>query len=128
MLYYLARRVILFRTDHSPRIFVERVDCVTSPGSSPLRVVRPGGPWKVVTPLAVLAFNRETGRLDLESVHPGTSPEEVRKSTGFPLAHPPQVPLTPQPSEHDLTVLRGPVRASVAKLYPVFARTAFLAA
>ncbi|MGH7418597.1 MAG: CoA-transferase, partial [Candidatus Rokuibacteriota bacterium] len=43
MLYYLPRRVVLFRTEHSPRIFVERVDHVTSPGSGPADVVRPGG-------------------------------------------------------------------------------------
>ena len=128
MLYYLVRRVILFRTDHTPRTFVERVDCVTSPGSSPPRVFRPGGPWKVVTPLAVLAFNRESQRLELESVHPGTSVAQVQSATGFSLPAPREVPTTPPPTEEDLAILRGPVRESVAKLYPIFARTAFLAA
>lgn len=128
MLYYLARRVILFRSDHSPRTFVARVDCVTSPGASPPRVFRPGGPWKVVTPLAVLAFNREARRLELESVHPGTSLEKVQSATGFPLGFPREVRATSPPNNKDLAILRGPVRDSVAKLYPVFARTAFLAA
>ncbi len=127
MLYYMARRVILFRGDHSPRAFVERVDCVTSPGSSSPRVPRPGGPWKVVTPLAVLAFNREAGRLELESCHPGISRDEVQRSTGFPLATRRGGATTPPPTEEDLAILRGPVRDSVAKLYPLFARTAFLA-
>ncbi len=128
MLYYLVRRVILFRTEHTPRTFVERVDYVTSPGSGPPRVLRPGGPWKVVTPLAVLAFNRRTSRLELESVHQDVSLEQVRKATGFPLAHPPEVAITPPPTAEELAILRGPVRQSVAKLYPLFARTAFLAA
>ena len=35
MLYYLPRRVIVFRAEHTPRSFVERVDTVASPGSSP---------------------------------------------------------------------------------------------
>ncbi|MBI4588463.1 MAG: CoA synthetase [Candidatus Rokubacteria bacterium] len=128
MLYYLAGRVMLFRADHTPRTFVERVDCVTSPGTSPPRVLRPGGPWKVVTPLAVFAFNRERGRLELESVHPGVSVAEVQSSTGFPLRSPGHVPTTSPPDEQDLAILRGPVRESVATLYPIFARTAFLAA
>ncbi len=58
MLYYMARRVILFRMDHTPRIFVERVDTCASPGSSPPDVVRPGGPWKAVTPLCVFRFDQ----------------------------------------------------------------------
>lgn len=128
MLYYLARRVILFREDHTPQTFVERVDYVTSPGSSPPRAVRVGGPWKVVTPLAVLAFNRETGRLELESIHPGISFEQVQSSTGFPLVGGTKGATTPPPTEDDLALLRGPVRQSVAKLYPVFARSAFTSA
>jgi len=128
MLYYLARRVILFRPDHTPRTFVPRVDCVTSPGSGPPGVFRPGGPWKVVTPLAVLAFNRETKRLELESVHPGISVAEVQSATGFPLAPRREGSITPPPTERDLAILRGPVREAVAKLYPVFCETAFLAA
>ena len=128
MLYYFARRVILFRTEHTPRAFVERVDYVTSPGSSPPRVARSGGPWKVVTPLAVLTFNHESKRLELESVHPGISLAEVQGATGFPLLGPRMVPTTPPPTEEDLAILRGPVRDSVAKLYPVFARAAFLSA
>jgi len=128
MLYYLAGRVILFRTEHTPRIFVERVDCVTSPGSSPPRVPRRGGPAKVVTPLAVLAFNPGSRRLELESVHPGLSFEEVQRSTGFPLVAPRGTPTTPPPTAEDLAILRGPVRTSLAKLYPIFALSAFLAA
>jgi glutaconate CoA-transferase subunit B len=127
LLYYLARRVILFRSDHTPRTFVARVDCVTSPGTSPTRVHRQGGPWKVVTPLAVLAFNREAGWLELHSCHPGISPETVQRATGFPLGLRGEVPTTSAPTEGDLTLLRGPVRDSVARLYPVFARAAFLA-
>lgn len=127
MLYYVARRVILFRDDHSPRTFVERVDSVTSPGSSPPRVRRPGGPSKVVTPLAVLAFNRAAGRLELASVHPGVPVDRVRGATGFTLIHPREVPTTPPPTDGELALLRGPVRESLAKLYPIFARTAFAA-
>jgi glutaconate CoA-transferase subunit B len=128
MLYYLARRVVLFRDEHTPKIFVERVDCITSPGASPPRVTCAGGPSKVVTPLAVLAFSREAQRLELESVHPAISLAHVQDATGFPLAAPGGVAITSPPTAEELAILRGPVRDSLAKLYPAFARTAFRAA
>ena len=126
MLYYLARRVVLFRAEHSLNGFVERVDWITSPGSSSPRVVRPGGPWKVITPLVVLRFEQETKRLALESIHPGVSPEEVQRRTGFALDFSGPVATTPGPTPEQLRILRTRVRDSLAKVYPVFARQALL--
>src|SRR5207247_10256856 len=60
-------RSVVFRADHSPRVFVERVDTVTSPGATPPDVVRPGGPWKVVTPLCVFRYDRRSAGLDFRS-------------------------------------------------------------
>lgn len=128
MLYYLARRVILFRTDHTRKGFVERVDWVTSPGSSPPRVVRPGGPWKVITPLVVFRFDQDAKRLGLESIHPKVSPDEVQRRTGFALDLSWPVATTPEPAPPELRILRTRVRDSLAKVYPAFTRQAFLAA
>jgi len=125
MLYYLARRVILFRNDHSPNGFVERVDWITSPGASSPRVARRGGPWKVITPLVVLRFGQESKRLDVESIHPGVNPEEVQRRTGFALDFSRPVATTPEPVPEQLRVLRTRVRDSLASVYPVFAGTAF---
>src|SRR5437660_574624 len=89
MLYYLPHRVVVFRADHSPRIFVERVDTVTSPGSTPPDVVRPGSPWKTVTPLCVFRYDRGSAALVVESLHPGVTREELGRRTGFALAYRP---------------------------------------
>jgi glutaconate CoA-transferase subunit B len=121
MLYYMARRVIVFRTDHTPRIFVPRVDTVASPGSSPPDVVRPGGPWKAVTPLCTFRFDRERGELRVETIHAGVTAEQLRERTGFPLDLPASPAVTPPPTPAELTLLRGPVRESLAKTYPRFA-------
>jgi len=123
MLYYMARRVIIFRTDHTPRIFVERVDTIASPGSSPPDVVRPGGPWKVITPLCTFRFDQEQRALAVESAHPGVAAEELQRRTGFALdlAAPPAV--TPPPTPTELSLLRGRVREALAKTYPRFADT-----
>lgn len=128
MLYYLPKRVILFRTEHSPQSFVERVDWITSPGSSPPGVARPGGPWKVITPLSVFRFDREAKRLRLDSIHPGVSLEGVRGRTGFALDSPGPIAMTPEPTAEELRVLRTSVREALTRVYPVFARTAFLPA
>src|SRR5262245_8694134 len=55
MLYYMAHRVILFRTEHTCRIFVEKVDFVTGAGDTPENVHREGGPALLVTPSAMQA-------------------------------------------------------------------------
>ena len=125
MLYYLPRRVIVFRTEHSPRIFVERVDVVTSPGSTPPDVVRPGGPWKTVTPLCVFRFDPGRRALVVESVHPGVTREALQARTGFALEYDPAAGTTPAPTAEELGVLRTRVREAVARTYPRFAAAAF---
>lgn len=121
VLYYVAKRVILFRTEHSRRLFVPKVDFITSPGLAPEDVRRPGGPSKVITPLAVLNFNRANGLLELESVHPGHTIEEVLAHTGFALPVLPNVGTTPPPTPEELAALRGPVLDIVGETYPQWA-------
>jgi glutaconate CoA-transferase subunit B len=128
MLYYHARRVVVFRAEHSSRIFRERVDVVTSPGSSPSTVSRPGGPSVVITPLCVFRFDPRARMLRLQSVHPGVTPEEVQARTGFRTDASASTPPTPGPTAEQLEILRTRVRPALAEIYPVFARTAFLAA
>ncbi len=67
-----ARRACTWRTEHSRRTLVERLDFVTAAGS---------GLHGVVTPLAV--FVNRDGRLALQSWHPETTLEVVRARTGF---------------------------------------------
>jgi glutaconate CoA-transferase subunit B len=117
---FLARRVILFRTGHGPRVFVPRVDFITAPGTPPDGVYRLGGLSRVVTDLCVLAFAPERRRLELSSIHPGTTVEQVQERTGFPLHAPSPAPVTTAPSREELALLRGPVREDLARVYPQF--------
>lgn len=128
MLYYMTKRVILFKTDHTPRTFVEQVDFKTSAGIAPPNVYRPGGPWKVVSPLCVFRFDGEAGRLVLDSIHPGVSLDEVVANTGFALDVAGDVAMTPAPNDLELKLLRTIVRERVSHLYPQFASQAFLPA
>lgn len=66
-----AKRVATWRTEHSPRTLVERLDFVTAAGNMAA----------VVTPIAV--FARKGGVLALESWNGQVTLDEVRTRTGF---------------------------------------------
>lgn len=88
-----AGRVILWRTKHDRRSFVERLDFVTAAGNVD----------RVVTPLCV--FVRREGRLTVESIHPGVEPEHLVAETGFSMLAGPETPLTPEPTERELELV-----------------------
>jgi glutaconate CoA-transferase subunit B len=124
-LYYVVPRVILFRTEHSRRTLVPKVDFVSAPGSSPPNVHRPGGPIALITNRCLFAFDKARRRFRLESVHPGHSVEEVEEHTGFAFDRPDAVPETPAPSPATLRLLRERVAPELAEVYPQFAAAVF---
>lgn len=117
---YLVRRLIMFRTEHSRRVFVPRVDFVTAPGVPPDGVYRLGGLTLVVTDIATLRFDAGRRRLVLATVHPGLTVDEVQARTGFPLEGPRPAPVTAPPTEEELRLLRTSVRDQLAEFYPGF--------
>lgn len=125
LLYYVVPRVILFRLEHSRRTMVEKVDFISAPGTSPKGVYRPGGPYALVTNLALFRFDKARARFRLISLHPGHSLEEVLDNTGFAFDHDPDIPTTAPPSSDQLALLRGPVAAEIADPYPNFAQAVF---
>lgn len=110
MIYYMAKRTILFRTEHTRRTFVERVDYVSSAGTSPPDTIRNGHCHQVITPKAVFAFDQEAGILRLQSIHAPYTPDDIRENTGFDLGVTGEAPATPPPTEEELRVLREVVR------------------
>ena len=122
-LYFLVPKVILFREEHTRRVFVPKVDFVSAPGWSPRGVYRPGGPWRMVTGLGLFTFDRDRHRFRLDSVHPGHSLEEIRDHTGFDFEHPEVVPETTAPDATTLDLIRNTVRAQICETYPQFAAT-----
>jgi glutaconate CoA-transferase subunit B len=122
-LYFLVPRVILFREEHTPRVFVKKVDFVSAPGTSPPGVYRPGGPWKLLTGLGLFAFDKARKRFALESVHPGHTVDEIVANTGFEFDRVASVPTTPEPEPRVLALIRGRIRDEIAETYPKFAAT-----
>jgi len=119
-MYLMTPRTILFREEHSRRVLVERVDHVSAPGVSPPGVFRRGTAQALVTGRCVFRFDAARARFALESTHPGESVESVRAETGFDFDASGNVPFTPDPSEAELALLRGPVRAEMIETYPEF--------
>ena len=107
----LSRRWVALMS-HEPRRLVERVSYVTSPGHGEGPGWREqnglpgGGPSAIVTTLAVLRFPQGGGEAYLASVHPGHTVEEVRQQTGWDLAVPADVGVTPEPAPDELAHIR----------------------
>ena len=97
--------------DHSPRVFVEKVDVVTGVGWDRGRAAGPAALRfmdlrRVVTNLAVLDWETEERIMRLRSVHPGVTVADVVGATGFDLAVPVDVPETRAPTEAELDLIR----------------------
>jgi glutaconate CoA-transferase, subunit B len=111
---YYAKRFYIYTAVHDPRVFVERCDFISvfGHGEGGDHRARLGldrynpGPTSVITPLAILDFETPDHRMRLQSIHPGVSVDDVRGATGFELVVPEHVPLTPEPTEQQLHLLR----------------------
>jgi glutaconate CoA-transferase subunit B len=105
------RTIIIMHQDR--RRFVKKVDFVTTPGylTGPGARERAGlplntGPYRVITQLGVMEFDKKTKRMTLLSVHPGVTVDEVKANTSFRLLIPTKVAVTESPTERELTILR----------------------
>ena len=97
--------------NHSRRVFVEAVDCVSGVGYDRAAAAGPSASRyhelrRVVSNLGVFDFETDDHSMRIRSVHPGVTVDQVRDATGFPLAAPDPVPTTPAPTDDELAVLR----------------------
>jgi glutaconate CoA-transferase subunit B len=60
----------------------------------------------VITDLCVMDWNGPNHQLQLLSLHPGISVEQVIENTGFPLHVPEVVGVTPAPTAEQLEIIR----------------------
>ncbi len=89
-----AKRAVIWRTKHDKRTFVPNVDFMTARGNVSA----------IITPLCV--FTMYGGELILDSVHPGSSIDEVAKNTGFPIRYL-ELKTTPEPTDEELRLLKA---------------------
>jgi glutaconate CoA-transferase subunit B len=125
LLYYAVPRIIMFRTAHTKRIFVERVHYVSGAGTSPQGFFRRTKEVKILTPIAWLKLNHDSRVVELASVHPDHTAEQVQENTGFDLNITGPVPTTPAPTETELHSLKTVVKSLMIETgtYADLART-----
>ena len=99
-----------FIPNHSPRVFVPKVDVVTGIGYDRAAALGPAGRFHrlrhVVTNLGVLDFESPDHHMHLRSVHPGVTVDEIVAATGFELVVPSDVPETRAPTPDELELIR----------------------
>ena len=96
--------------NHSPKVFVERVDVVSGVGYDRARALGARARFheirRVVSNLGVFDFATPERRMRLASIHPGVTVDQVVAQTGFELVIPERVPETRAPSAEELRWIR----------------------
>ena len=107
---FCHRTIIIMQQDKYR--FVEKVDFLTTPGyldgpgarelaGLPART----GPYRIITQLGVYGFHQESKRLELLTVHPGITVEEVTENSAFEIIIPDEVGTTEPPMEQEINLL-----------------------
>ncbi|MBW2979855.1 hypothetical protein KY360_00380 [Candidatus Woesearchaeota archaeon] len=78
----VCKKYYLFSLEHTKRVFVEKVDYISTIGYA-IRKEKgmEGGPKLCITPLCVFDF--KDGAMRLKSIHPGHTLGEIKENTGF---------------------------------------------
>jgi acyl CoA:acetate/3-ketoacid CoA transferase beta subunit len=98
--------------NHSTRSFVEQVDVVSGVGYERAEAAGPSATRfheirRVVSNLGVFDFDTPERVMQLRSVHPGVTVDEVIAATGFDLVLPKEVPHTRRPTAAELDLIRN---------------------
>ena len=107
---------ILVVTNHDRRRFEPKLDFLTTPGyltgpgAREAAGLPPGcGPYRVITDMAVMGYHEQTKRMEVLSLHPGVTLDQVRANTGFDLGAGEPLETTQPPTDQELTILREEV-------------------
>ncbi|MCL6429841.1 MAG: 3-oxoacid CoA-transferase [Anaerolineae bacterium] len=119
---FCHRTIIIMAQDR--RRFARKLDFLTTPGylDGPGARERAGlpagsGPYRVITQLGIYGFHPESKRLQLLSLHPGVTIDEVRDNSEFEILIPDRVEVTEPPTAEELRLLAeiDPLGISVGK-------------
>ena len=104
-----------FVPNHSVKSFVQEVDIVSGPGHNRMQELdeytrRFFEIGKVVSNLGVFNFENTHGKMQIQSLHPNISFEQIQEETSFEILIPEnlkqgEIPETPLPSKEDMKLL-----------------------
>jgi glutaconate CoA-transferase subunit B len=105
-----AKRLIVMMS-HDKRKFLKQLDYMTSPG----HLEGPGsrekwslvgsGPEVVITDMCQMNFHPETKKIQLMSVHPGYTVQDILDNVMFDMIVPDDVPTTPEPTQEQIDIM-----------------------
>ncbi len=98
-------RVEFYVPRHNKQVMIEKIDFVSGAGLR-RNGERKAGPWRLVSDLGIMGFDEKTGRMRIDSVHPGKTIEEIRQNTGFELLVSDDLQQTMPPTDEELRLLR----------------------
>ena len=64
------------------------------------------GPYRVISQLGVYGFDNESKRMQLLSVHPGVTIDQIKENSGFKMKIPKKISITKTPSKKELLILK----------------------
>ena len=98
------------------RRFVDKLDFITTPGyligqNSREKAGLPvnTGPYRVITQLGIMGFDRISKRMTLLSTHPKVPKDQIRENTGFEIEIPENTTVTETPTKEELTIIRNEI-------------------
>lgn len=98
------------------RRFTEKVDFITTPGylnggtsREDAGLPKGTGPYRVITNIGVYGYHKDTKEMELISLNPGKTVEEVNENSGFDILIPEKYGVVERPTEEELRILREEV-------------------
>jgi glutaconate CoA-transferase subunit B len=108
-----SQKLIIIAAKQSKQTFVKKVDFLTTqgyldgPGSREKAGLPKGsGPYRVVTQLGVYGFDEASKKIELISLHPGATMDEVNNNSSFDVLVSQKLGKSPEPPEEYLKILR----------------------
>ena len=105
------KTIIIMRQDK--RRFLEKIDFLTTPGylngfDSREKIGLPvgSGPYRVISQLGVYGFDDKSKRMQLLSIHPGITIDQIKENSGFEIIIPKKISVTKPPIQKELAILK----------------------
>jgi len=106
-------------TPQNKQRFANKVDFITTPGyleggtsREDAGLPKGSGPYKVITDIGVYGYHEETKEMELLSLHPGKTIQDVKDNAEFDVLIPDSYETTMEPTDEELSILREKVDPS----------------
>ena len=119
MLYFMSKKVILFRTEHTRRTLVDKVDFITSGG---FLETKDGAPTELFTSMGIFTLTNNNPKWKIKKIHPGYVLNDLLDNMSFIPSWEDTIETTLEPSIEHLNILRTIVKQKLFAIYPEFAK------